>query len=202
MLFRHRTRWGINHFKILIKALEYGFTTRKMGLKYNANLPKDEANVLRGYADSGFTVPRSQGCRIVVMNGAAISLSSKRHTTTDDSTTAAELTECHLCACDVVGFRELNKEIGLAQTEPTIIYQDNQSAIRIAMNRGSLAKKTRAMDVRVFSIRNKIEDMVVVPIYISTHLMLADVGTKALDPKQFITLRDQLCGYSKIIVKD
>ena len=34
VLSRHRTRWGINHFKILIKALEYGFTTRKMGLKY------------------------------------------------------------------------------------------------------------------------------------------------------------------------
>ncbi len=28
--------------------------------------------------------------------------------------------------CDVVGFRELNAEIGLKQSEPTIIYQDNQ----------------------------------------------------------------------------
>jgi hypothetical protein len=135
------------------------------------------------------------------MNGAAISFSSKKHTTTDDSTTAAELTELHLCACDVVGFRELLKEIGLEQQEPTIIFQDNQAAIQISMNRGSLSKKTRAMEVRVFSVRNKIEDMKVVPIYLKTGLMLADLGTKALDPALFIFLRDQLCGYAKIMAK-
>ena len=202
VLSRHRTKWGMDHFKALIKALEYGFATRKIGLKYNANLPKEEANKLVGYADSGLSVPRSQGCRMIIMNNAAISMSSKRHTTTDDSTTAAELTECHLCACDVVGFRELNAEVGLKQTEPTVIYQDNQSAIRIAMNRGSLAKKTRAMEIRVFSIRNKIEDMKVVPIYLETSKMLADIGTKALDSKVFCALRDVMCGYaSKSILK-
>jgi hypothetical protein len=29
VLSRHRTKWGLNHFKILIKALEYGYATRK-----------------------------------------------------------------------------------------------------------------------------------------------------------------------------
>jgi hypothetical protein len=196
VLSRHRTKWGLNHFKILIKTLEYGYSTRKLGLRFSANLPAAEANVLSGYADSGFTVPRSQGCRMVLMNNAAISMTSKRHTTTDDSTTAAELTECHLCACDIVGFRELNAEIGLKQMEPTVIYQDNQSAIRIAMNRGSLAKKTRATEIRVFSIRNKVEDMKVVPIYLETSKMLADIGTKALDPKLFCAFRDVMCGYA------
>ena len=52
--------------------------------------------------------------------------------------------------------------------EPTVLWQDNQSAIRIAMNRGSLAKKTRAMEVKVLSIRNKVEDMRVVPQYLET----------------------------------
>ncbi len=138
----------------------------------------------------------------MLMNNAAISLTSKRHTTTDDSTTAAELTECHLCACDIVGFRKLNSEIGLKQLEPTVIYQDNQSAIKIAMNQGSLAKKSRAMEIRVFSVRNKIEDMKVVPIYVETSTMLADLGTKALDPKLFCALRDVLCGYADKIILD
>ncbi len=135
------------------------------------------------------------------MNDAAISMTSKKHTTTDDSTTASELTELHLCACDVVGFRELMKEIGLEQVRPTVIWQDNQAAIQVAMNRGSLSKKTRAMEVRVFSVRNKIEDMKVEPIYLKTENMLADIGTKALDPSLFISLRDQLCGYKKIIAR-
>jgi hypothetical protein len=31
-----------------------------------------------------------------------------------------------------------------------------------------------------------------------TTKMLADIGTKALDPKQFIYLRDRVMGYSKV----
>ena len=131
------------------------------------------------------------------MNNAAISFTSKRHTTTDDSTAAAELTEQYLCACDVEGYRNLMEEVGLKQVEPTIIWQDNQAAIQIAMNRGSLAKKTRAMELRVMTVRNKVEDMKVVHIYLRTSEMVADIGTKALEPKLFAYLRAKLCGYWK-----
>jgi hypothetical protein len=129
------------------------------------------------------------------MNGAVISLSSKRHSTTDDSTAAAELTEQHLCACDVEGLRNLMKEVGLEQTDPTVIYQDNQVTIHISNNRGALAEKTRAMDMRTLAVRNKVEDMKVIPVYIETARMLADIGTKALEPTRFEVLRDAMTGY-------
>ncbi len=89
------------------------------------------------------------------------------------------------------------EEMGLAQMEPTTIWQNNQAAIQIAMNRGALAKKSRAMDLKVLTLRNKIEDMKCVPIYLKTSAMLADIGTKALDPKLFCYLRDKPCGYWK-----
>jgi hypothetical protein len=196
VLSRHRAKWGVAHFMVLVKALEYGWSSRKMGILYNGNQSEGETNKLIAYADSSFTVPRSQGCRIVIMNGALISYTSKRHTTTDDSTTAAELTEAYLCACDVEGFRNLNDEIGIKADGPTVIYQDNQAAIQITMNRGSLSKKTKATDIRTLSIRNKVEDLKVVPIYLETTKMLADLGTKALDAKQFEKLRNEVCGYS------
>jgi hypothetical protein len=198
VLSRHRTKWGIRHFKILLKSLEYGWSSRMMGVKYNANQDLKERNVLTAYADSSFSIPRSQGCRIVLMNGGAISFTSKRHTTTDDSTTSAELTEMYLCSCDVEGFRNILAEIGLKPDGPTMLYQDNQSAIQIAMNRGSLSRKTRATEIRTLTLRNKVEDLKVVPIYLETTKMLADIGTKALDPKQFIYLRDQVCGYKDV----
>ncbi len=93
LLSRFKTKWGRKHFEVLLKALEYGYSTRKMGLKYDGNMAKDKANVLEGFADSSLSLPRSQGCRCVIMkiNNAAISFTSKRHTTTDDSTAAAEL---------------------------------------------------------------------------------------------------------------
>ena len=96
-----------------MKSLEYGYSTRTKGILYLGCLNKDELNILVAYADSSLSLPRSQGCRMVMMNGGVISFTSKRHTTTDDSTAAAELTEQHLCACDVLGLRNLMKEIGL-----------------------------------------------------------------------------------------
>ncbi len=78
-----------------------------------------------------------------------------------------------------------------------MLYQDNQAAIQITMNRGSLSKKTKATDIRTLSIRNKVEDLKVVPIYLETSKMLADIGTKALDPKQFQRLRNEVCGYGQ-----
>ena len=180
---------------ILLKSLEYGYHTRWKGIIYLGCLDHRDLNTLVAYADSSLSLPRSQGCRLIIMNGAVISFTSKRHTTTDDSTAAAELTEQYLCACDVEGLRNLMKEIGLEQINATTIYQDNQAAIQIANNRGSLAKKTRAMDMRTLTVRNKIEDMKVIPMYCETARMLADIGTKALEPAQFELLRDVMTGY-------
>jgi hypothetical protein len=57
--------------------------------------------------------------------------------------------------------------------------------------------------LKVLTLRNKVEDLKVVPIYLNTLDMLADIGTKALDPKTFCRLRDMLCGYAeRISVKE
>ncbi len=49
-------------------------------------------------------------------------------------------------------------EMGLEQKEATVIYQDNEVAIQIAINRGALSKQSRHIDRRVLASRNKIED--------------------------------------------
>ena len=84
------------------------------------------------------------------------------------------------------------------QQEPTVIYQDNQPAIQVMMNRGSLPNRSKAMDIRVLAARNKIEDLKVLPVYVRTLEMLADIGTKALDEKQFIFLHDLMSGYAVV----
>ncbi len=89
-----------------------------------------------------------------------------------------------MAACEVEAMRNLNDEIGLKQDGPTVIYQDNQAAIQIAMNRGSLSRRTRATETR--TLTNKVENLKVVPIYVKTTEMIADIGTKALEPKLFI----------------
>ena len=178
--------------------MEHGCATRDIGLMYSCGLDKHGVNKLHACADSNFAAPRSQGCRMTMMNGCMVSCTSKRHTTTDTSTTEAEATEFFLGTRDIERLRNLMAEVGLFQQEATVIYQDNMPAIQIMTNRGSLPNKSKAMDIRVMSARNKVEDGKVLPVYVKTLGMLADIGTKALDEKQFVFLRDLANGYALV----
>ena len=48
--------------------------------------------------------------------------------------------------------------------------------------------------MRTLSVRNKIEDGKLIPEYISTDQMIADIGTKSLDVAKFVLFRDILTG--------
>jgi hypothetical protein len=137
---RHRGKWGLKQFRILRKVFEYGFTTRHLGIIYSKGLDKHGDNTTYCFADSGHSLPRSYGCTIAMMNGAVISLSAKRHTLTASSTCHDEIIEFSIAVARMVGFRNIMSEMGLEQTEATTIYQDNEAAIQIALNRGALSK--------------------------------------------------------------
>ncbi len=72
VLSRHRTKWGLTHFKILLKSLEYGWSTRAMGVKYNANLDVKLRNVLIAYADSSCERNRVQIASAVMYYAASV----------------------------------------------------------------------------------------------------------------------------------
>ena len=133
-----------------------------------------------------------------MLNGAAVSFTSKMQTLTAPSTTWAETKTLFDCSTDVLGLRNLLSELGHLQEAATVIYQDNKSAIQIATNRGSLGKTSRAMDLQTLSIRNRIEDHQVFPIYTHTTTMLADMGSKALPEMPFIKFRDVMNGYALV----
>ena len=61
---------------------------------------------------------------------------------------------------------------------------------------GSMNSKVRHVDLRVFKIRDFIENKEVVLEYCKSHRMIADIGTKALPGPQFHVLRRRLTGYA------
>jgi len=195
---RHRSKWGKKQFDVLKRVFEYGLATKDVGIIYSKGLDKHGVNVLYCYADSSHSVPRSQGCTIVMMNGAAVSMTSKKHTVTAASTCHDELIEFSTACNKVSGMRNMMSEVGMHENEPTVVYQDNEAAIQIAKNRGSLSNRSRHIDLKVLQSRNKIEDGAVMPVPISTTLMLADIGTKSLPDSQFCFLRDQMNGYALV----
>ena len=153
-----RAGWSKKHFDIAVKLFEYALTTKEIGLIYSKGLDPHGDNIIYAFGDASLRLPRPQGCRIVMMNGTAISFVSKMQTLTAPSSTWAESVTLFDCSTDVMGIRNLLSELGHLQESPTTIYQDNKSAIQIANNRGSLGKNSRAMDLKTLTIRNRIED--------------------------------------------
>ncbi len=99
---------------------------------------------------------------------------------------------------DVLAVRNLMTELGMHQEYPTVIYQDNKSTIQIANNRGSLGKASRAMNLEVLAIRNRIEDHDVSVEYRMTKNMAGNMGTKALGLPIFPKFRDTINGYALV----
>jgi hypothetical protein len=195
---KHRQKWGVKQFRVMLKVFEYAYTTRDMGIIYSKGLDLHGDNSLYLYADSAHGLPRSYGCTCAMMNGAVLSLSAKKHTLTASATTHDELIEFSIAANRACGFRNVMSEMGLEQTKATVIYQDNEAAIQIALNRGSLSKQSRHMERRILTSRNKVEDHQIKPVYVTTEEMIADIGTKALPDKQFAYLRDKMNGYALV----
>ena len=133
---------------------------------------------------------------MTAMNTMPVTYNTGRHTTTDDSTMKAEITEAFFASTDVVALRNLMAEIGLFQEEPTLLYQDNKPAISVAENKGSLHKASRALDIRVYALRNRIEDQECTLKWIDSLSMAADLGTKLFPVKRFKFLRDLVTGYA------
>jgi hypothetical protein len=198
VLGSRRGAWSSKHFEVVKKVFEYGVWTRELGVIYSKGLDPHGDNILYGYADASLKVPRPYGCRITMMNGAAICFKAKKQVLTAPSSCWAELTELFNCSTDVRGLRNLMANLGMYQDAPSVIYQDNESAVKIANNRGSLGQTSRAMDLRTLSTRNRIEDHEVQTKLKKTDKMVADMGTKALPANPFVKLRDVMNGYALV----
>ena len=193
-----RNGWSKKHFEVVLRVFEHAVATCEIGLTYSKGLDPRGENTLHAHAGASLETPRPCGCRIVMCNGAAILFKAKKQTLTAPSTTWAELVTFSDCTLDVRGCRNLIGELGFPQEEPTPIGQDNQSAQTIVNNRGSLGQTSRAMDLKVLSSRNRIEDHEVVTEDTRTDELIADMGTKALPENPFVRYRDIMNGYSLV----
>ena len=96
------------------------------------------------------------------------------------STTEAELIALHEALPHLIWLRSLLTELGYPPTSPSILYQDNQSTIRICNKGHGYKSKTKHMDVRYYFVKDKIEDKTVTVMYLPTADMTADYLTKPL----------------------
>ena len=89
------------------------------------------------------------------------------------------------------------------EIKKNIIFQDNQSAIRLETNgRRSAGIKSRHINIRFFWVKDYADREDIHIIYCPTYQMLADFLTKPLQGKLFAIFRDVIMGILHVSVLD
>jgi hypothetical protein len=131
-----------------------------------------------------------------MLNGGSICYKSRRQRSTAQSTAEAEYMAAADAANEAIWLRLLLKEIGFAQTEHTLLYEDNRACIKIAEANNSSRGRVKHIDVRYHVIRDYVRDGKIKLVAISTHFNVADVFTKPLCLEKFSPFADIILGYA------
>ena len=90
-----------------------------------------------------------------IYGGAAIQWKSQRQALVTLSSTEAEFVSLCSTVKEAIWLRKLGQNLGILDNKPTMIYCDNQSAIRIATNEKSV-HRTRHMSVHANLLKNEV----------------------------------------------
>ena len=184
-----------NHLDLGYKLLKYIWTTKHLSLTFNGSLGIN-FYVMVDSSYASHSDRKSQYGISVHMNsksGSCISI-SKKGTILALSSTEAEYIAMYEASKIIMWLRQFLQELGYPPPTPTILYEDNKSAIEIVHNNNDRGR-TKHMDVRSHLIRELVKTNLTNVQYKPTEDMVADILTKPLDPKLFNHLQPHLLGH-------
>ena len=153
----------------------------------------DDLHILKWYLDAAFAVHPDMkshtGSAFTLGKGAIISSSTKQKTNTRSST-KAKLNGID----DEIGKVLWSKWFLEAQgfeVKLNIIYQDNQSTLKLAKNgKTSSGKRMRHFDIKLFYVTDLIRKGEIQVIYCPMDEMIVNYNTKPLVRSKFVKFRD------------
>jgi len=89
-----------------------------------------------------------------------------------------------LAACEAIWMRKILVELFGSHLEPTVIYCDNQSCIKLSANL-VFHDRSKHIDIRYHHIRDCVQRRIMLLSYIPTEDQDADILTKALIRRKF-----------------
>ena len=125
--------------------------------------------------------------------GCVIYYKTKYQPTVAHSTTEAEFTAACDAAKVTLYVRSILDELGIPQDAATMIYEDNAGALLMG-NAGQPTRRTRHMDIKIFSVQEWIEEDLIVLQDIQTSDNISDTFTKQLGRNLFWKHTDTLMG--------
>ena len=120
-----------------------------------------------------------------------ISWLSRKHTSMALSTTETEYIVASVASREVAWLRKLLAGLFDLELEPTLIYCDNQSCVKLLEN-PVFHDRSKHIEIKYYFLRDKVRRGEVILQYISTNEQTSDILTKPLSKIKFAYLRDKL----------
>jgi hypothetical protein len=159
-----------------VHVLKYLKGSKNYSLKYNSQ------KSLEGYSDASYAEEKDRKSisgYVFKQAGAAITWRSSKQDIVAQSSMESEYIGLSEAGKEAKWLRKLQAEIFPTISTPTIIYEDNQSAIKLTAN-PLHSNRSKHIDVRYHSIREIVKSKIVEIKYLSTAEMIADIMTKSL----------------------
>ncbi|GJP64578.1 hypothetical protein CLOP_g21556 [Closterium sp. NIES-67] len=173
------------------RLVRYVSATASVGLEYSGvrqRLQRGAADVKSGemllscYTDASFNSVKADGTSIggyvCLLGGGAVSWRSKKQNEVGLSSCETEYMALHHGAKEVVWLRRLLEELGVGQEKPTVVFCDNESAVKLAKN-ACLHGLTKHIRPKWHWVRRLLDKEVRLEI-VKTHQQAADIFTKRL----------------------
>ena len=181
----------MEHWKAATRVLKYLAFSRNHGICFDGNGPVK--NVFVGYSDAEYAGDpdgrRSTSGYVFILNGGAMTWSSRKQPIVALSTMESEYIAASDSSREAVWLRGLLTNLGISQSDPTVLRCDNESAINLAHN--PLAHKgSKHIQVRYHFIREQVAGGTIKLEYVDTTKQLADVLTKAVDGATYLKCLD------------
>ena len=205
-LSRYLTNPGPRMIKTAKRALRYAAKTKHLGLLYHRQCQSVLGGLfytrpespLCGFSDAAFADQlddrKSTAGMVLMFNGCAIMWWSKIIRTVACSSQDAEFMALSDSCREVCFVQNLLNSIGY-KVDKTSLFGDNKGSLVLAKN-PSDHQKSKHIEIRYFFVRQKVEERRVQVFYVKTTDQLADLLTKALDPKQHERLSLAIMGHS------
>ena len=190
LLARFSSNPGWSHWLAVKHLFRYLKGTLDMRLVYGPSASKE---LFLTYSDSDYAgdtdTLRSTGAYIVKIGSGAVDWSSKLQTVVAQSTTEAEYLAAVNAGRNIAWMRNLLSELGYnLSSSPSTLFMDNNSTIAVAKN-PEHCERLKHIQLRLYWLRDVIQDGLIAPVYVPTAHMLADLLTKPLAPVRVEQLR-------------
>jgi hypothetical protein len=197
------TEANLEKVKLAYQLLSFLYTTKNYMLKLHAEYDKDL--ILFAFSDASNNIgngnSRLAGVFYLSYESGAISCFSKKDITLSNSAMEAEVRSIDRTVRQIIVYRQLLKEIGHEQINPTIIYTDSEATVNFFKHYRS-SKKLKHIMKLVHMIRNAVNKRLVQLVFIKSEYNVADLLTKLTGLSTFIQLQTwMLFGYNEIELK-